>query len=139
MKRSQFWLTLAFALSSVASGCCFAFPVEPSRITDDPVRRAEATAVANAYLSAHRAELTPSSSVPVAGTRIQGGSIDGMSETAFEVSLLLAPNESRATEVVVYVVAETPARAVGAQSRSGLGAVVVDLGDRLDRRFTSRD
>ena len=139
MKRSQFSLTLAFALASVASGCCFAFPVEPSRITDDPVRRAEATAVANAYLSAHRSELVQASSAAVAETRIQGGSIDAMSETAFEVSLVLAPNDTQAAVVVVYVVAETPARAVGAQSRSGLGDVLFDLGDRLDRRFTSRD
>lgn len=136
MTRLQ--LSLAFALA-LAPGCCFTLPVEPSRITDDPVRRTEATAVANAYLSAHRDELTPSSSAAVVNTRIQGGAIDGMSDTAFEVSLALEPNESRATEVVVYVVAETPARAVGAQSRSSLGAVVADLGDRLDHRFTSRD
>ena len=134
MRRSA----LLFTLAIIATGCCFSLPVEPSRITDDATRRAEAIEVATSYFAAHRAELTPSNAT-VASTRIQGGEIEAMSSLAFEVTLVLAPSDAAATEIVVYVIAETPARAVGAQARSALGAVLADLGDRLDRRFTSRD
>lgn len=134
MRRSAF----LFSLAIIATGCCFSLPVEPARTTDDAARRAEAIEVANAYFAEHRAALTPSTAA-VASTRIHGGSIEAMSEVAFEVTLVLAPSDAVATEIVVYVLAETPARAVGAQARSALGAVLEDLGDHLDRRFTSRD
>ena len=134
MRRSAFLFTLAI----IATGCCFSLPVEPSRITDNATRRAEAIEVANAYFAEHRAELTPSTA-SVAGTRIHGGTLEAMSDVAFEVTLVLAPSDAAAAEIVVYVIAEAPSRAVGAQSRSALGAVLADLGDHLDQRFTSRD
>lgn len=134
MRRSACFLSFAL----IATGCCFHLPVEPARITDDATRRSEAIEVANAYFAEHRAELTPSTAA-VAGTRIHGCTLEAMSEVAFEVTLVLAPSDAGAAEIVVYVVAETPARAVGAQARSALGAVLSDLGDHPDRRFTSRD
>lgn len=143
-------LALRFAVlalvSSLGSGCCFGLiPPEPAAVTDDPARRAEAIAVATAYFESHRAELGGTQAA-VVGSAVQGGSIEDVTSTAFEVRLELVDRAARddlprgqAADVIVYVVAESPPRAVGAQARTVLDAVMFDIGDRLDRRFTSRD